>query len=304
MADKQWIRSVCSRLAPLRVKSKHSVDNMSALGWRQFEAFKQNIHMLDIGNNGLEELGTYGLELSKEAYGENAYHSLFIENIRQESDRRYRETNDLLETGLTVWDRNIAKYTDQNRAMYERLRSTLDLRMEEAVTLDLDTKLENYASDFDETKSNRIKLIKSIWEDKLAPLGFTYSKSFSTARYLIGYQKALAHGYVLCFSTSMETLKRGNSEYPRDATNQFFLSVIKQGVKSEKILLQDRFLNFDFRAIFSSYPCSWFAPYVRFSDLRELEINTLANIDLYRFIHDDLVRCLTDWLDAAEYPLC
>lgn len=288
MISKSMLEGICFDLLDMSAAATSAVASMSEEGWHQFDVMIKNVEAMDVERNGIESLRQYGLELSKQAFAKNTYESILIQQLNESANKRYESSKDPTDLELTLWHRNLAKYMSNNRDMYERLKNTLDQRMEKAIAEDKLDKPEGYASGILDTVINRKKLVKSILGDKLSKLGYQHSKTAS-GKYFLAFENKLDDDLSIYFSVGTEGLKRKTDEV-REAFNSIALFIAEPGIELDGLRQNVNYLRFDFQAIFTLYPTSYYAPYLRFADVLELEVNLLAMARLYEHIHYDFIK--------------
>lgn len=275
--DLHWSESVCKTLESVADHTEANTGLMADRGWHQYKVLPQIIEALDVERNSTDSLAQYGVELSKNALAQRDIDPANLE--------------------VTQWGRNLVKYQAENQAMYERLKQTLDQRMQDAVSLDIEDRLQGYSNGVQDSPRMRKILAKELLLNELSGQGYSDS-TFSDPDYCLALELNLNDGFNLYFSLGLEGLHRNGSGI-KEAFNSITLFVARPDLQAKEIIHESRYLRFDFEAVCVTYPTPLYAPYLKFMDLKELEINLLAQAERYKIIHEDFVTALKQGLSGS-----
>ena len=153
--DLHWSESVCKTLESVADHTEANTGLMADRGWHQYKVLPQIIEALDVERNSTDSMAQYGVELSKNALAQRDIDPANLE--------------------VTQWGRNLVKYQAENQAMYERLKQTLDQRMQDAVSLDIKDRLQGYSNGVQDSPRMRKILAKELLLNELSGQGYSDS---------------------------------------------------------------------------------------------------------------------------------
>jgi hypothetical protein len=301
MKDIDWLSHVYGPLVCLAEQYRSYPSKMSALGWQQLATMESCLEELPFRNK-LPEYWTYLIEKAKQAYGWPLYQSDFLESRTKASQERVERSQNPLDDWITEFDRELHTCRFNRANEFQALKDKFDQELEQTLQHEMDTKLVGYSDGLDDNSINdRWKLLDRVVSLKLGIKSFVFDK-MTAERGSRVYTKPLDNEWKLAIWLDDDSFTRIFNGTSRNASCGFWFGVVPNNLKINRWLMHERFKRISFIHAFPLVHSYLFCAYENFGNLRELELNLLANMDLFLLIVDDVTAMLRTQLSSFPNP--
>jgi len=278
----EWLGNIYGKLVDLGNQYETYTCKMSDLGWLQFAAVESCLASLPFKDKlpGYREFLT---EKAKQAYAFPGYKSDLIARTMECARKRTLQTGDQLDNWMTEFDRELRFYRLYKPDEFKQIKSLFDQAIQDAKRKEFEIKLKGYSNAWViESVKDRFALLDAIIANKLSDKGFFNNKKISSKSNFV-YTAEVTDKWLIALWVETDSFSHVITSPNTHASCSFSFALVPSDLKSDKWLAYDKFKFINFHDIYPIGIPYLYSIYEKFRNMKELEINVEANMDLFLF---------------------
>lgn len=242
-----------------------------------------------ISAEDLDEEEIIEKEFCKIVLSNGNYHSALIEKLREQAEQRFSKSNYYIDRHVTGYGRALARIQNE-KEKYLSLKSIVDEKIQQVREKEIREKRLGYASNRTDRRSLHA-LVDKLVTKQLEGSGFARVKNKVIDQNSLTYEKQVDERFFMFFALLRQPLgSKNNVRKGYIGRLEAGCGISTESLKTAASIVP--MLSYFMESVFPLTRLPYINPYIQFRHAEELEVITLANIDMLKIIAPDFERII------------